>query len=275
MNLLIFTDLDGTLLDHDSYSFDAAQAALELLRLHQASLIFTTSKTRFEIERLQSAVKICEPFISENGAAIFFPDGYRNFRMNIGFRSPPYTVIHTGGVTYSEIRRFVYAVKKRFKLKGFGDLSIKEIVLYTGLTQEQAAMAKMREFTESFLVDEESKLDELAVIAASQGFKITVGGRFSHLIGIRQDKDRAVRLCAEIFDQNTDGGIVTVGLGDSANDIPMLKSVDIPILLPRDDGTYEDIDFPKIIRADRPGSRGWNHAILNVFNSLKEREQST
>jgi mannosyl-3-phosphoglycerate phosphatase len=81
MNLLIFTDLDGTLLDHDSYSFDAAQAALELLRLHQASLIFTTSKTRFEIERLQSAVKICEPFISENGAAIFFPDGYRNFRI--------------------------------------------------------------------------------------------------------------------------------------------------------------------------------------------------
>jgi len=195
--------------------------------------------------------------------------------MNIGFRSPPYTVIHTGGVSYSEIGRFVYAVKKRLKLRGFGDLRIKEIVLYTGLTQEQAAMAKMRECTEPFLIDEESKLDELAVIAASQGFKITLGGRFSHLIGIRQDKGRAVRLCAEIFDPYTDGGIVTVGLGDSANDIPMLKSVDIPILFAHDDGTYEDIDFHKIIRADRPGSRGWNDAILNVFNSLKEREQST
>jgi mannosyl-3-phosphoglycerate phosphatase len=133
----------------------------------------------------------------------------------------------------------------------------------------------MREFTEPFLIDDESKLYELAVIAASQGFKITVGGRFSHIIGIRQDKGRAVRLCAEIFDQNTDGGIVTVGLGDSANDIPMLKSVDIPILLPHDDGTHEDIDFHKIIRADRPGSLGWNDAILNVVNSLKERKQST
>jgi mannosyl-3-phosphoglycerate phosphatase len=172
------------------------------------------------------------------------------------------------GAAYSEIRRFVYSVKERFKLKGFGDLSVEEIELLTGLSQEQCVMAKQRDYTEPFLMEEKTKIDELTQVAASRGFKITTGGRFFHLIGIQQDKGRAVRLCAEIFDSNTDGEIVTVGLGDSANDISMLKSVDIPILLPHEDGTYEDIDLLNLIKADHPGSRGWNGAILNVLNRL-------
>jgi mannosyl-3-phosphoglycerate phosphatase len=212
---------------------------------------------------------IQDPFISENGAAVFFPEGYRNFKIDKGFRRPPYTIIQFG-VAYSEIRRFVYSVKERFDLKGFGDLSVEEIGLLTGLSDEQAALAKQREFTEPFLIAEETKIDELALIAAARGFKIAAGGRFFHLIGIRQDKGRAVRLCADLFDRNMDGGVVTIGLGDSSNDISMLKNVDIPILLPHDDGNYEEIDLSYLIKADWPGSKGWNDAILNAVNSLDE-----
>lgn len=269
MNLLIFTDLDGTLLDHFDYSYEAAKAALGRIRHQQIPMIFITSKTRLEIERLQADMQIQEPFISESGATLYFPNGYREFKINKGFRRPPYTIIQLGAA-YSEIRRFIYSVKERFKIKGFGDLSVEEIVQLTGLSQEQAAIAKQREFTEPFFIEDETKLPELAAIAASRGFKITAGGRFLHLIGIRQDKGLAVRLCVDIFDKNTDGGIVTVALGDSANDISMLKSVDIPILLPHDDGSYEDINLPNLIKADLPGSRGWNSAVLNVFSSLQE-----
>jgi mannosyl-3-phosphoglycerate phosphatase len=127
MNLMVFTDLDGTLLDHDDYSYEAAQEGLERIRYQQIPLVFTSSKTRLEIERLQAAMQIREPFISENGAAIFFPDGYRNFKLDAGFRRPPYTVIQLGA-TYSEIRRFVYSVKERFSLKGFGDLLIRALI---------------------------------------------------------------------------------------------------------------------------------------------------
>jgi mannosyl-3-phosphoglycerate phosphatase len=271
MNLLVFTDLDGTLLDHASYSCEDAKAGLEQIRRQQIPLIFTTSKTRLEIERLQETIQIREPFIAENGAAIFFPDGYRNFKVDAGFRSPPYTVIQIGGVAYSEIRRFIYSVKKRFNLKGFGDLSAEEIELLTGLSPEQAELAKQREFTEPFLVADDTIIDEIARMAAPRGYKITSGGRFFHLIGRRQDKGRAVRQCMHIFFKNTDGGLVTIGLGDSANDIAMLKSVDIPILLPHHDGTYEDIDLFNLIKADHPGSKGWNDAILDALNSLEER----
>jgi mannosyl-3-phosphoglycerate phosphatase len=259
MNLVVFTDLDGTLLDHADYSHQSARLGLERIRRKKVPLIFTTSKTRLEVERLQRVMRIREPFIVENGAAVFFPDGYRNFKIPAGFRQPPYTVIQLGA-TYSEIRRFVYAIKERFGLRGFGDLSVAETGALTGLSDEQAALAKQREFTEPFLIEDEAKIGQLA----------TSGGRFFHLIGIRQDKGRAVRLCTDIFARNTEGSIVTVGLGDSANDISMLKTVDIPILIPHGDGSYENIDLSRLIRADHPGSRGWNEATLEVLDNMEE-----
>jgi mannosyl-3-phosphoglycerate phosphatase len=274
MNLLVFTDLDGTLLGHDDYSYEAAHDGLSRIRDQHIPLIFTSSKTRVEIEALQTAMKIREPFIAENGAAIFFPDGYRNFKIDAGFRRPPYTVIELGA-TYSEIRRFIYSVKERFKLKGFGDLSVEEIEFLTGLAPEQAALAKQREFTEPFLLEDPRTVDDLVPIAASRGFEITSGGRFFHLVGIRQDKGRAVQQCAQIFARNTENGVVTIGLGDSANDISMLESVDVPILLPHSDGSYEDIDLVNLIKADHPGSIGWNDAILDVLGRLKKGETAT
>ena len=271
MNLLVFSDLDGTLLDHFDYSYEAAQAGLERLRTERIPVIFTSSKTRLEIEGLQAELQMQEPFIPENGAAIYFPDGYRAFRIDKGFQRSRYTVIQLGA-TYSEIRRFVYSVKERFNLRGFGDMGVEEVERLTGLSRQQSRMAKRREYTEPFIIEDESRVDELALIAASRGFKITRGGRFFHLIGLQQDKGRAVQVCAEIFDRNLDGGIITMGLGDSANDIALLKSVDIPILLPHDDGTYEPIDIQGLIKAAQPGSRGWNKAILEVVDSLDESE---
>jgi mannosyl-3-phosphoglycerate phosphatase len=271
MNILVFTALDDALLDRDSYSYDAATAGLERIRHQKIPLIFTTSKTRMEIERLQSEMQIREPFITESGAAIYFPDGYRNLRIDAGFHSPPYTRIHLG-VTCSEIRRFVFSVKERFGIKGFGNLRHDEIEFLTGLSPEYALLAKQREFTEPFLIEDKKKIDEMAPVAASRGLKITSGERFFNLSGIRQDKGSAVRLCAQILTRNTDGTVVTIGLGDSADDISMLKHVDIPILLPRFDGSYAHTDIINLIKADLPGSRGWNGAILSVLSRLEKSE---
>jgi len=271
MNILVFTSLDGALLDHDSYSYDAAKAGLERIRRQQIPLIFTTSKTRMEIEHLQAEMHIREPFITENGAAIYFPDGYRNLRIDAGFHSPPYTKIHLGA-TCSEIRRFVYSIKERFGIKGFGNLRPEEIEFLTGLSHEQALLAKQREFTEPFLIEDKTNLNKMAPIAASRGFKITSGKRFFNISGIRQDKGSAVGLCTQIFAKNTDGGLTTIGLGDSDDDISMLKHVDVPILLPRFDGSFVYIDLVNLIKADHPGSRGWNDSILFVLNRLEKSE---
>ncbi|MCK7511415.1 MAG: hypothetical protein MZV70_50110 [Desulfobacterales bacterium] len=78
-----------------------------------------------------------------------------------------------------------------------------------------------------------------------------------------------MRLCASIFSQNSDDGVLTIGVGDSANDLSMLKRVDIPILIPHPDGSFEDIELLNLKKAPHPGSRGWNHAVVDVLNRLE------
>lgn len=264
MQMVVFTDLDGSLLDHETYSYENARAALELLRSRQIPLVFTTSKTRPEVEALQADMGIREPFIVENGAALFFPDGYDGLPMDVGFPRPPYRVIQLGAA-YGEIRKFLCSLEAGFNIRGFGDLDAEEVGRLTGLPPQQAALAMQREFTEPFIIDDESKITDLQPIADARGFTIVRGGRFYHLIGANQDKGRAVRLAVSVLSSKADEQPVTVGLGDGANDIPMLAGVDIPILIPQLDGSYEDVDLPNLRKASHPGSRGWNEMMMAVL----------
>ena len=48
-HLIIFSDLDGTLLDHDDYRWQAADPALARLRAANIPLVLNSSKTVPEI----------------------------------------------------------------------------------------------------------------------------------------------------------------------------------------------------------------------------------
>ena len=205
-----------------------------------------------------------EPFIAENGGGIFFPRGYRGFRIPGAVERGPHTLIALGR-SYAEIRRFVEARKARFAIRGAGDLSLEELVGLTGLSQDQARLARQREFTEPFLLDDDTELAALREEALAAGLKITRGGRFHHLIGIEQDKGRAVRRVAELFRDNMSEELLTVGIGDRPNDFPMLAAVDIPVLMPHPDGLYEDLTLPNLLRAPCPGSLGWNEAVKGIL----------
>jgi mannosyl-3-phosphoglycerate phosphatase len=162
-------------------------------------------------------------------------------------------------------------LKPRFYIKGFGDLKAEEVQRLTGLPSQQVALAMQREFTEPFIIDDESKIIDLQSMAAARGFKIVRGGRFYHLIGAEQDKGRAVSLAVSVFRSHAQKGLTTIGLGDSANDIPMLERVDIPVLIPHPDGTHEDVDLPNLRKARHPGSRGWNEMMLEVLNHFQAK----
>jgi len=268
--LLILTDLDGSLLDHEGYSYEGARPALEKIRELSVPLVFVTSKTRAEVERLQGEMGIREPFISENGGGIFFPAGYRGFSIPGAEKQGAHSLIRLG-MPYAEIRRFVEGRRARFGLRGAGDLGLEELAALTGLTPEQARLAKRREFSEPFLLDDDGKLEALREEAAAAGLKITRGGRFYHLIGIGQDKGAAVQRLAAIFRENGAGELLTVGIVDRPNDVPLLAAVDISVLIPHPDGRYEDLKLPNLIRAPHPGSRGWNEAVRGLLEGMKDR----
>ena len=72
--VVIFTDLDGTLLDHETYGWKEAKPALNLCKALKVPLILVSSKTRAEMNLLRHELELTSPFISENGGGIFFPE---------------------------------------------------------------------------------------------------------------------------------------------------------------------------------------------------------
>ncbi|MDO9585449.1 MAG: HAD hydrolase family protein, partial [Syntrophales bacterium] len=162
--VIIFTDLDGSLLNHDDYSFDGAVPSLERISDPKVPLIIATSKTRREVELLQGVMGIREPFIIENGGGIFFTAGYRGFTIPKGQPKSVYTLVRLG-MPYSRIRSFFVTIRAQFGARGFGDLSVEEVSELTGLSLKQAELAKAREFTEPFLLERDEDLPFWHVLA--------------------------------------------------------------------------------------------------------------
>jgi mannosyl-3-phosphoglycerate phosphatase len=264
--LIIFTDLDGSLLDHADYSFAGAASALAALKETDVPLVMTTSKTRPEVEELQNRLGMVHPFIVENGGGIFFPPGYPVAASEGTETAGPYQMVRLGE-PYQRIRDFFATVREPFQLRGFGDMDVAEIKERTGLSLRAAQMAGCRDFSEPFVFIGPERIMELTPLATRAGLSITRGGRFYHLIGSGQSKGRAVRIATRILRQHKAGRVTTVGLGDSKNDLPMLAEVDIAILIPHPDGTHEPLALPGLRRVDLPGSAGWGKAVLEILDA--------
>lgn len=261
MKAIIFTDLDGTLLNHHDYSYDEAKVALKKIKKKKVPLIFTTSKTKIEVEKLHKRMQIQEPFIVENGAAIFIPKNYHTLKLDkLKSFDDNYYVLQLGK-TYKEILSFYNKVKKDFGLKGFSDMDINEIMVQTNLPIENATLSSKRNFTEPFILKDESKLEELKLVAKKEGIKITKGGRFYHLIGELQDKGKAVKEVISLFKKYYKT-VRTIALGDSENDIEMLLNVDVPIVIKNHKDKYISIEGKKLEYSSFQASKGWNEMVL-------------
>lgn len=261
MKTVIFTDLDGTFLNHDDYSFLESNEALSLIDKKKIPFIFTTSKTKVEVEILQKKVGIKEPFITENGAAIFIPKNYQGLDFSFLDEFEDYNILQLG-LSYNQILSFYNKYKEEFSMEGFSDMSVEDIVKYTGLSIEDATKSKNRDFTEPFLLKDESKLQNLQNLARTDNIKITKGGRFYHLIGQYQDKGKAVKKAKEILEKVFKEKIRALGLGDGPNDIAMFENVEVPIIIKNHEDQYVLCDVKNIQKSAFKGSKGWNEMVI-------------
>ncbi|PKN35377.1 MAG: mannosyl-3-phosphoglycerate phosphatase [Deltaproteobacteria bacterium HGW-Deltaproteobacteria-19] len=271
MKWLLFSDLDGTLLNHDDYSYEDARPVLERIRREGIPLVIASSKTRVEVEEIQEEIGLRMPFIVENGGGIYFPRGCRGTPYLPGSEREPYFAVRLG-MPYEEIREFVARAQQRIPLRGFGDMTVEEVARLTDLPLERARLAKTREFSEPFLLEDGEWLPELTARADEIGLSITRGGRFFHLVRHGQDKGRAVRFVKTVFRRQWNEPILTVGLGDSLNDIPLLMAVDYPVLIPSPGGKELQIEVPRLILATVPGSLGWRKSVEGILGWTGERE---
>jgi mannosyl-3-phosphoglycerate phosphatase len=264
---VIFTDLDGTLMDHDTYEFQEAEAALEVLRGQSIPVIICSSKTRAEIEACRRRMGVKAPFIVENGAAIFVPRDMLNLRGENFVARGDYHVLELGA-PYAVLRNTWEAIKgaEKFRMRGFSEMSVEEIGELTGLSIEEARLAAMREYSEPFVFsDTAERLQRFERLVAQRGLQVTKGGRFYHLLG-ESDKGKAVQVLKKLYAQTYPRTkLWAVGLGDSANDIPMLKQVDLPVLIRKKTGQWEDLQgIGPVVKSAKPGPKGWAEEVLRI-----------
>ncbi|HXX74583.1 MAG TPA: HAD-IIB family hydrolase [Nitrospiraceae bacterium] len=272
--LVVYTDLDGCLLDSTTYSYEPARPALEALRAQHIPLVLVSSKTRAEIEPLRKRLSHHDPFIVENGAAVFVPRGHFDFPLERARARNSYDVIELG-LPYGILRDVLKQIEKNVAttLRGFGDLSVDDVMQVTELSRQEASLAKQREYDEPYLLEGPPALiEEVCRQIVMRGLRWTKGGRFFHLTG-DNNKGQAAALLLRCYQrqhqlQGEGDRIETVGIGDSVNDAPLLATVDHPILVQKPDGSYDpDIHIPGMTRAPGIGPVGWNHAVQELLAS--------
>jgi len=271
-HLLVFTDLDGALLDYETYSFELALPAIKALKDKNIPLIFCTSKTKAEIEEVKLQLDNTHPFIPENGGAIFVPKTYFSQKFNFSREDSNYFIIELG-TPYAKLREAFkhIGILLPGKLIGFGDLSAEEVAHLCSFSSEQAELAKQREYDEPFILEDKASEAEIKERADNLNLQITHGGRFYHLTG-QNDKGKAVLILKDMYKDICRGkseSLKTIALGDSFNDKSMLEVVDYPILIQKPDGNYDpSIKLDNLILASGYGPSGWSDAVLKLLNKI-------
>ena len=270
-NLLVLTDLDGTLLDHDSYSYEPALPALQQLNALQIPVIFVTSKTCAEVEELRRHLQNPYPFIVENGSALVMPKNY--------FPHDDQTESHKGFdivrfcPTYAALRQQLQQWRDlyHFDFTGFGDWSDAEVAQQTGLSLVEAGRAKQRLGSEPFLWnDTDTALVKFSQLISDAGLRLVRGGRFYHVLG-KTDKARAIQVLLGLYQKHFDFSPQTIALGDSPNDQEMLAAADQAVMIKNHQGQHSVQPGSNPTYYTRAkGPSGWCEAIQSLLESLKE-----
>lgn len=268
---LIFSDLDGTLMDHYTYESTEALPVIKQLNLAQIPVVLTTSKTLDEVISIQQSLAINAPLIIENGAAVLLPKSL--------FKNQPEDTIGSEGYwikSFCSSRQYwldmIEQVPAKFKnqFQGFSTLTIKELASITGLTEDAAALAKNRQYGEPihWIGDNQTKEDFILYLETA-GATILHGGRFFHVSG-DSDKGKALNWLTQFYQKHLKlEQVKTIALGDGKNDIAMLEAADFAVQI-----RSPVHDFPvlnkkeNVIKTEQYGPAGWAEALQQLLPNL-------
>jgi len=269
--MLVFSDLDGTLLDHETYRWDAAQQALDTLHNLGICIVLASSKTAAELVPLREAMGLshCEAIV-ENGAGILEPVSEENHCED--------TAQITSG-RYQALLDRLEAIPQSLRrhFTGFSNWSVGEVRGHTGLDEKAAQAAKQRQFSEPGIWSG-TENDRKAFIDALQtsGIVAIQGGRFLTLSFGGNKADRLKEIAGRYVAKGK--APYTIALGDAPNDVAMLEAADMGIIIPNPGGAgiapLPGEADGHIIRAVQNGPAGWSAAMLQVIRRLQDGKET-
>lgn len=257
--LLVFSDLDGTILDERTYSFEQSLPGIALLRERGIPLVLASSKTFDEMTVYHREFALAAPFIFENGGGVAWPDGD-------GFRTD---ILGMDAASLAAALPLIESSLRRKVLSIVG-MNAEEVARRTGLSAKQAEKAQMRRASLPFVVEGEGvsagELDTVNGMLAMRACAVVRGKRFFHLISPGADKGAAAALIAATFRHAApDGRIVTWAVGDSYNDVSLFAAVDRAVYVGDDGGLVDGMGH--VVRSARPGPEGFFEAARIIVAS--------
>ncbi len=271
---VLFSDIDGTLIDIFTREYGNSKQLIRKMKEFSIPVVLCSSKTWAEQEIIRKDLGIeCEPFIVENGGAVVIPNGYfslsdRDLRQHKNIRIVDgYMAIELGKPS-SEIRKVLQEIRRKTGIvfEGVSNVSIEQLAKIVGMTYEEAERMSRREYGETIL--QMDKFDKLRFeqLLNQQGLQVIHGGRYFDVTA-GNDKGKAVMLLTDLYRKKLGDDAMFIGIGDSANDIPMLKATDVAILVQKYDGSWTDLgnDVPDILKVKGIGPAGWENAIVNMI----------
>lgn len=267
---LIFTDLDGTLLNHHSYSFGDNIKIIQILLDHSHQIIINSSKTFLEILKIRKKLGLeSMPFSCENGAVIYYPKS--NFQKPLGslnFKEFWKKKVITKSSQFWH--RYLLQQNKYFKFEIAQDLPIKLLKERTGLKDIKPMLS--REGSQ-LIIWKDSQLNlskfKKQIKRIHSGVFIQ-GGRFIQLSSSCSKRISTKLISHTYFEQFHDKYYKSIiAIGDNQNDIDMLNYAKYPCLIKSNKSQFPKLYKNKnqIFQSRSLAPKGWKEVIkdLNLY----------
>ena len=271
---LIFTDLDGTLLNHENYSFGNNMKIISTIIRNKNEIVFNTSKTFRECKKLLKELKLLNmPFSAENGAVLYFP----KIRFNKIKNSSSFDIywkLRIAKLSSKNWYQFLKQKQKKYNFLIAQDLSSKILKKYTNLDDTSKMLnreASQIILWEDSLVNLKKFKNELK--SEKQGVLIQ-GSRFMQVSSVC-NKRIAKKLISHAYDYQFYGTYSknTIALGDSKNDIDMLNSAIYPCLINNPSGSFPKLRSNKknILKSSKFAPDGWSQVLYKLNQTLENK----
>ena len=254
-SIWVVSDVDGTLMDH-SYDLTPAKETIKKLQKLSIPVILCTSKTAAEVKVIRQELNLGDPYIVENGAAIY---------------GESLKKVH-GKIILGLLEEILTCISKEvnYNLIPLNNLSDQEATELTGLRGNALTLMRDRHWSMPFLNPPEHIEEKLENCCKRFKVEIFKGNRMSHLLSINSNKGKAINALKNYVNKSK---IRIIGLGDSPNDLPLLLNSDFKIVIPGIKGPNLELlnklksyDF---ILAQEPNGYGWKSEINNLIKKLK------
>ena len=254
----IVSDVDGTLMDH-FYDLTPAKETIILLQRLGIPVILCTSKTKSEVKIIRDDLNLKDPYIVENGGAIYGenPDG-KEWEIILG-------------KSYSILEKILNNLSENinFKLRPLNSLSDDEAKNLTGLEGESLNLMRDRHWSMPFLNPPEHFDEDLKKLCEIYDVDIFRGNRMSHLLSKKSNKGIAIK---KLLSQNKNFNVQIIGLGDSPNDLPLLINSNYKIVISGIKGPnhllLNELKGTKFCISKKPHGYGWKDEVFKLVTKL-------